>query len=65
MTMVRRFLTARFDLWETFLIAAAATLILWRLLTPLNPAQSEREMNFFKEHYGVRVPGRGGNSVSR
>ena len=52
MTMVRRFLTARFDLWETFLIAAAATLILWRLLTPLNPAQSEREMNFFKEHYG-------------
>ena len=52
MTIVRRLLTARFDLWEIFLVAAAAALILWRPQTPLNPVQSEREMDFFREHYG-------------
>jgi FkbM family methyltransferase len=52
MTMLRRLLRARFDLWEIFLVAAVAALALWRPQPPANPVQSEKEMDFFRKHYG-------------
>ena len=52
MTMIRRLLTARFDLWEFLLVIALVMLAFWKLQPPSNPVQSEAEMDFFREQYG-------------
>ena len=52
MKMIRRLLTARFDLWEFLLVIALVVLAFWKLQPPSNPVQSEAEMDFFRQQYG-------------
>jgi len=52
MRIIRRLLTARFDLWEFLLVIALVVLAFWKLQPPSNPVQSEAEMDFFRQQYG-------------
>jgi FkbM family methyltransferase len=52
MSIFRRLLTRRYDLWEIFLVGLVLALVFWRPMPRFSPVQSDSEIEAFERQYG-------------